>query len=141
MSEPDDTTLRELLTRYKRVAVVGFSKDPSKEAHSTPLLLTKLGYTVLPVNPTATEIAGLRVHPSLTAIPEDFDIVDIFRPSEAIPPIVDEALTDGRAKVIWMQRGIRNEAAAEKARQAGLVVIQDRCLKDETIRLIGGDLL
>ena len=134
---PDDATLKDLLTRYRRVAVVGFSKDPAKEAHSVPLILEQRGYHIIPVNPTATEIAGMRVHSSLTAVPEDYDIVDIFRPGEAVGPIVDEAIEHGKAKVIWMQLGITNEAAAAKARAAGLVVVQDRCMKRETTRLLG----
>ena len=137
MSNPDDATMRMILTKYRRVAVVGFSKDPSKEAHSIPLMLKARGFHIIPVNPTATEIAGMKVYPNLKAIPEDYDVVDIFRPSEAIPPIVDEVLEHGKAKVIWMQEGIANEAAAVKARNAGLLVVQDRCMKDEMIRLLG----
>jgi len=99
------------------------------------MYLKNAGYEIIPVNPTATEIAGMKVYGSLSEIPFDFDIVEIFRPSEAVPPIVDEALKT-KAKVIWMQLGISNEEAARKARMAGKIVIQDRCMMVEHMRLV-----
>ena len=134
----DDDKIRDILKRYKRVAVVGMSKDPLKDANRIPLYLRKEGYEVIPVNPTATEIVGMKAYPSLSAVPFDFDIVDIFRPSDAVPPIVDEAIKT-KAKVIWMQLGISNEKAAEKARAAGKIVIQNRCMMVEHIRLMKGE--
>jgi len=123
---------------YRRIAVVGMSKDPQKDAQRIPMYLKNAGFEIIPVNPTATEIAGMKVYGSLSEIPFDFDIVQIFRPSEAVPPIVDEALKT-KAKVIWMQLGIRNEDAARKARMAGKIVIQDRCMMIEHRRLIKPD--
>jgi predicted CoA-binding protein len=113
------------------------SKDPRKDAHNIPLYLRKEGYEIIPVNPTATEIAGMKAYTSLTEIPFDFDIVQIFRPSEAVPPFVDEALKT-KAKVIWMQLGIANEKAAEKARKADRIVVQNRCMMVEHMRLVRG---
>lgn len=111
------------------------SKNPEKEAHTVPIYLRDHGYEVIPVNPTATEIAGLKVYPNLTSVPGVYDIVDIFRPSEDVPPIVDEAIRAGKAKVIWMQLGIRNPEAAKRAEYAGLTVVQDRCMRTEHRRL------
>ena len=102
------------------------------------MYLRDAGYEIIPVNPTATEIAGMKAYRSLSEIPFDFDIVQIFRPSEAVPPIVDEALKT-RAKVIWMQLGISNEEAARKARMAGMIVIENRCMMVEHVRLIKGE--
>ncbi|MEK6912089.1 MAG: CoA-binding protein [Candidatus Thermoplasmatota archaeon] len=134
---PDDSVLREVLTKYRRIAVVGMSKNPEKEAHTVPKYLLQHGYDIIPVNPTATEILGLRAYPNLKSIPRDYDVVDLFRPSSDVPPFVDEAIEDGRAKVIWMQLGIQNDEAARKAEAAGLTVVQSRCLRTEHIRLVG----
>ena len=134
---PDDSVLRDILTKHKRIAVVGMSKNPEKEAHTVPKYLLQHGYDIIPVNPTATEILGLPAYPNLKSIPRDYDVVDLFRPSPDVPPFVDEAIEDGRAKVIWMQLGIRNDEAARKAEAAGLTVVQSRCLRTEHIRLVG----
>lgn len=134
----DDKELKATLGRYKRIAVVGMSKDPEKDAQRIPLYLKNVGYEIIPVNPTATEIAGMKAYKSLSEVPFDFDIVQIFRPSDAVPPIVDEALKT-KAKVIWMQLGISNEKAAQKARMAGRIVVQDRCMMVEHRRLIKAD--
>ncbi len=133
----NDEDIERILTAYKRIAVVGMSKDPQKDAHNIPIYLKKEGYEIIPVNPTATEIAGMKAYKSLSEIPFDFDIVQVFRPSEAVPPIVDEAIGT-KAKVIWMQLGISNEPAAEKARKAGKIVIQNRCMMVEHMRLVRG---
>ena len=133
---PDDSVLRDILTKYRRIAVVGMSKNPEKEAHTVPKYLLQHGYDIIPVNPTATEILGLRAYPNLKSIPRDYDVVDLFRPSSDVPPFVDEAIEDGRAKVIWMQLGIQNDEAARKAEAAGLTVVQSRCLRTEHIRLL-----
>lgn len=133
----DDSVLRDVLTKYRRIAVVGMSKNPEKEAHTVPKYLLQHGYDIIPVNPTATEILGLPAYANLKSIPRDYDVVDLFRPSPDVPPFVDEAIEDGRAKVIWMQLGIRNDEAARKAEAAGLTVVQSRCLRTEHIRLVG----
>ncbi|HLB68347.1 MAG TPA: CoA-binding protein [Thermoplasmata archaeon] len=132
-----DDVLREILSKYKRIAVVGMSKNPEKEAHTVPRYLLEHGYDITPVNPTATEILGKRAFPNLKSISREYDVVDLFRPSEEVPPFVDEAIEHGRAKVIWMQLGIRNEEAARKAEGAWLKVIQSRCMRTEHQRLIG----
>lgn len=128
MQDPD---LGAILRNHRTIAVVGFSKDPSKDAHTVPVYMKSKGYRVIPVNPTATEILGDRAYPNLSAVAEPYDIVNIFRPSDQVEPIVDEAIRAGKAKVIWMQLGISNEAAAEKARVAGLQVVMDRCMRTE----------
>ncbi|OGS50510.1 MAG: hypothetical protein A3K65_07080 [Euryarchaeota archaeon RBG_16_68_12] len=133
----DDSVLREILTRYKRVAVVGMSKNPEKDAHTVPKYLLGRGFDVIPVNPTATEILGRTAYPDLGSVPGGYDIVDVFRPSADVPAIVDEAIRDGRAKVIWTQLGIGNDAAARKAEAAGLTVVQGRCIRTEHLRLFG----
>jgi predicted CoA-binding protein len=133
----DDRLLREVLTRYKRVAVVGMSKNPEKEAHTVPRYLIERGYDVVPVNPTATEILGRKAYPDLTSVPGGYEIVDVFRPSADVPAVVDEAIRDGRGKVIWTQLGIWNDEAAKKAEKAGFVVIQARCIRTEHQRLFG----
>jgi len=122
---------REILLRYRTIAVVGCSKDPGKDAHTVPAYMQSKGYRIIPVNPTAAEILGEKAYPSLSAVPDSYDIVNIFRPSEQVGPIVDEAIRAGKAKVVWMQTGIVNDAAAAKARAAGMQVIMDRCLRTE----------
>jgi len=126
-----ERTTKEILTKYRTIAVVGCSKDPGKDAHTVPAYMQAHGYRIIPVNPTATEILGEKAYPNLAAVPDSYDLVDIFRPSDQLEPIVDEAIRAGKAKVIWMQLGIANEAAAAKARAAGLQVVMDRCLRTE----------
>lgn len=126
-----DMPTGEILSKYRTIAVVGCSKDPSKDAHTVPAYMQSQGYRIIPVNPTAAEILGEKAYPNLSAVPDAYDIVDIFRPSDQVEPIVDEAIRAGKAKVVWMQTGIINKAAAEKARAAGLVVVMDRCLRTE----------
>src|SRR3970040_719319 len=121
---PDDSVLRDILSKYRRIAVVGMSNNPEKEAHTVPKYLLQHGYDIIPVNPTATEILGLRAYPNQKPIPRDYDVGDLFRPSSDVPPFVDEAIEDGRAKVIWMQLGIQNDEAARKAGARGLTVVQ-----------------
>ena len=126
-----ERTTKEILTKYRTIAVVGCSKDPGKDAHTVPAYMQAHGYRIIPVNTTATEILGEKAYPNLAAVPDSYDLVDIFRPSDQLEPIVDEAIRAGKAKVIWMQLGIANEAAAAKARAAGLQVVMDRCLRTE----------
>ena len=119
---------RAILRNYKTIAVVGLSSNPEKPSHFVPRYLKDQGYTIIPVNPTAKgEILGQKVYAHLREIPRKVEIVEIFRPSKDVPPIVEEAIAIG-AKVIWMQEGIVNNAAAERARAAGLQVVMDRCM-------------
>ena len=133
----DDRLLRDILTRYKRIAVVGMSKNPEKEAHTVPKYMIERGYDVIPVNPTATEILGRKAYPDLRSVPGGYDIVDVFRPSADVPAVVDEAIKDGRGKVIWTQLGIWNDEAAKRSEKAGFLVIQSRCIRTEHLRLFG----
>jgi hypothetical protein len=124
----------EILTRYRNVAVVGLSSDPLKPSRKVAVYLAEHGYNVIPVNPKATEILGKKSYPSLSVVPEKVEIVDIFRRPEDVMPIVEEAIKVG-AKVVWMQEGIVNEAAAQKAREAGLQVVMDKCIRRELMKL------
>lgn len=134
--EPD---IRTLLTTTKTWAVVGCSPDPSRDSHRIAALLKHRGYTVIPVNPTAGEILGERCYPSIAEIPRDVvvDVVDVFRRSEAAGTHVDEAIARG-ARGVWLQLGVIDEAAAQRARDAGLVAVMDRCPAIELPRLVTG---
>ena len=126
----------ELIRDAKTIAVVGVSSRPDRASNEVAKYLIDAGYTVYLVNPTETEIFGMPVYDSVAEVPEPVDIVDIFRRPEDVPPVVADAIASG-AKAVWMQLGIVNEAAAQKARDAGVIVIQDRCLKVEHRRLFG----
>jgi len=127
-------TEAEILAKYRNVAVVGLSSDPLKPSRKVASYLAEHGYNVIPVNPKATEILGKKSYPSLSVVPEKVEIVDIFRRPEDMMPIVEEAIKVG-AKVVWMQEGIVNEAAAQKAREAGLQVVMDKCIRRELMKL------
>jgi predicted CoA-binding protein len=122
----------ELLTKTKTIAVVGLSSNPARPSHYVASYLEQHGYRIVPVNPKYTEVLGEICYPSLRQIPDGhkIDLVNIFRRSDAVPPIVEEAIRIG-AKGIWMQEGVVHSAAAERARQAGLWVVMDRCLMVE----------
>ncbi|MCX8125203.1 MAG: CoA-binding protein [Spirochaetes bacterium] len=134
----EDGEIKEILTRYKVVAIVGLSDDPTKDSNRVAQYLISNGYTVVPVNPTKETILGLKSYPNLTSIPFTVDIVDIFRKPADVPPVVDEAIAIG-AKVVWMQLGIAHNEAAKKAREAGLKVVQSKCIKMEHSRYFGTD--
>jgi hypothetical protein len=136
-SNPPDEVIRDLLTRYRRIALVGLSNRPDRPSYGVASYLQDAGYEITPVNPTIQETLGKRALPSLKEVPPPVEIVDVFRRAEDVPPVVDDAIAAG-AKVLWLQLGIVNEAAAERARQAGMTVVQDRCLKVEHGRLLGG---
>ncbi len=126
----------EAILNYKNIAVVGISDDPERPSHYVASFLESHGYNIIPVNPKLTEWEGKKCYPDLLSIPVKVDVVDIFRRSEAVPPIVDEAIAI-KAKAVWMQEGIVNEEAAAKARKAGIEVVMDRCMKTEYRRLKG----
>lgn len=132
----DDATLRDILTGVKTIAVVGWSPKPDRASHGVAAFLRRKGFRVIPVNPgQAGQDSGLgEVVRASLAEAGPVDMVDIFRRSEEVGPVVDEAIVTG-AKVIWMQLGVVNEAAAEKARAAGLRVVMDRCPAIEMPRL------
>ena len=131
-----DAKLKEILSSAKTIASVGLSSNQEKDSYWVVSYLMEQGYRVIPVNPTATEILGEKSYPNLSAIPEKVDIVQIFRRPEDVPPVVDEAIKIG-AKVVWMQEGISHEGAAQKAREAGLDVVMDACMRATHRRLIG----
>jgi predicted CoA-binding protein len=125
---PDVVT--DLLERYKTLAVVGLSSKPARPSHGVSQYMQEHGYRIIPVNPHETEVLGEKAFPSLDALPESPALVVIFRRPEFVPEIVESAIRRG-AKVIWMQEGVIHEAAAERARQAGLTVIQNHCILKE----------
>lgn len=132
----DDDGFRRILTETKTWAVVGCSPDPSRPSNEVASFLIERGYRVIPVHPTETEILGQRCYPDLASIPEQVDVVDLFRRSEQVGPHVEEAIAIG-AKVVWMQLGIVNEEAAARAHAAGIDVVMDHCPKIESERLLG----
>ncbi len=131
----DADGLRRVLG-YNRIAVVGASTSYGKAAHIVPAYLQRHGYHLSPVNPTAGEIFGERAFDSLADVTGPVDIVEIFRPSEEVLGIVEQALARDDVRAIWMQQGIRNEEAAREAEAAGIDVVQDRCMKAEHGRLV-----
>jgi len=133
----DINTLRRILSAYKRVAVVGLSADWSRPSYFAASYLLSHGFEIIPVNPKYDEILGQKCYPDLKSIQKPVDIVDLFQKAERVPPFVDDAIAIG-AKLIWMQLGIINTEAAQKARDAGLEVVMDRCMKIEYARLFGG---
>ena len=143
MSLTTDEVIQRIL-KSRTIAVVGLSKDPTRPSHDVARDLQSHGYRVVPINPTIDEVLGEKSYKSLLELPEELEreieVVDIFRRAEDVPPIVDQAIelhrNFGRPAVVWMQVGIINEAAAEKARGAGLEVVMDRCMKIEHSRLL-----
>ena len=123
-----------MLRETKTIATVGFSSSPHKPSHYVPRYLMEHGYKVVPVNPNAEEILGEKAYPLLEEVPGEVDMVQLFRPSDEVGPHVEQAIEMG-AKFLWMQLGIRNKEAAARARDAGLEVVQDRCLMVEHRRL------
>jgi predicted CoA-binding protein len=121
-----DDTIRHVLTAYRTWAVVGCSPDPVRDSHRIAALLQRRGFRVIPVNPGVEEVLGERAYASLADVPEPVDVVDIFRRSDQAGRHVDEAI-DAGAKAVWMQLGVIDLAAAERARAAGLHVVMDRC--------------
>lgn len=136
----DDQMLKDILLSAKTIASVGLSSNPEKESYWIVKYLKDQGYRIIPVNPTADEILGEKAYPDLESVPEKIDVVQVFRKPEDVPPVVDSAIQAG-AKVVWMQEGIVHEEAAQKARQAGLQVVMDACMRVTHRRLIGERLL
>ena len=131
---PPSEEVAELIRKGRTIAVVGLSDRSDRDSYRVAAYMQSQGYRIIPVNPLRKEILGEKCYPGLTAIPEAVDIVNIFRTVEAIPGIVEEAVKI-KAKAIWMQRGLAHNAAAAKARAAGLDVVQSRCLMVEHKRL------
>jgi predicted CoA-binding protein len=133
----DINTLRRILRESKVIAVVGLSADWFRPSYFAAKYMQEHGYRVIPVNPKYESILGEKCYRSLREIPDKVDIVDVFRKTQDVPPIADDAIAI-RAKVLWQQLGVRNESAAAKARAAGLDAVMDRCVKIEHGRLFGG---
>lgn len=127
---------RVILNTAKVIAVVGLSDDESKDSNMVARYLQKNGYKIIPVNPKYTEILGEKSYPDLRSIPEHVDIVDIFRKPDAIPEIVDQAISIN-SDTVWMQLGLIDNESAQKAEEAGLNVIMDKCIKVEHKKLLG----
>jgi uncharacterized protein len=129
--------IKEILENYRNIAVVGLSSQPRRPSYSVSQYMQNAGYRIIPVNPNETEVLGERAYASLDDVPEPLEIVDIFRRPEYVPDIVEAAIRR-RARVIWMQLGVANPAAAARARGAGLEVVMDRCILVEHMACCGG---
>jgi hypothetical protein len=127
-------SIKEILETYKTIAVVGLSSQRSRASHGVSDYMKNAGYRIIPVNPNETEVLGEKAYPTLDDVPMKFDIVDIFRRPEYVPDIVEAAIRCN-ARVIWMQLGVANEAAAARAREAGLEVVMDRCILQDHMAL------
>ena len=135
---PNDNILKELFRQSKVIAVVGLSKDETKPSYRVASYLKQQGYRVIPVNPTIDELLGEKSYPSLTDIPEQVDIIDVFRPSDAIPPIAAQAASMV-PRCLWLQLGITHPSAEEVAAKVPqMTLVMDRCLMVEHRRLMGG---
>jgi hypothetical protein len=117
----------EILRRFRRIAVVGISDRPERPSHEVARYLRDAGYTIVPVNPRLETVLGLECHADLASIPAPVEVVDVFRRSELVGPVVDAAIAVG-ARAVWLQDGVVDEAAAARARAAGLLVVMDRCM-------------
>ena len=124
------SSIDKILNETHNIAVVGFSRRPSRAGFYVPAYLQKQGYRIIPVNPYLDQALGETAYPDLLSIPDDVDLVLIFQRSENVPPFVDQAIEIG-AKSVWMQQGIANESAAAQARAAGLDVVQNACMMVE----------
>ncbi len=134
----DDATLAEMLRAVRTVATVGVSSSEDKPSYAIFRYLKAHGYNMIPVNPTAPTIQGTKSYPDLMSVPEKVEVVQVFRRPEEVPPVVEQAIQIG-AKVVWMQEGVINEAAAQRAEGAGLKVVMDRCMMKTHMRLLAAN--
>ena len=133
-SVPDSDAIAHLLQRAKTIAVVGLSNSPLRPSHGVSAYMQTQGYHIIPVNPEIEEALGERAYPSLKAVPDKIDIVNVFRRPEFVDEIVDQAI-ELKVPAIWMQESVINEKAAERARKAGIFVVMDQCiLKEHKVR-------
>lgn len=133
---PSDRAMRQILETAKTIAVVGLSDKADRDSYRVAKYLQDHGYRIIPVNPTVSEVLGEKSYASVTDIPGQVDIVDVFRKPEAVGPVVREAI-DAGAGTVWLQLGVVNHEAAEQAEAAGLQVVMDKCIKIEHARLLG----
>jgi hypothetical protein len=139
MDSLSQDAVKQILEKYRVIAVVGLSKEPGKDSHRVSAYLKQHGYHIIPVNPSADEVLGEKSYPSLLDIPPEIqktiEIVDVFRPAKDVPPIMEQAIQlkqkNGKPFVVWMQLGIANEEADDAGRRAGLIVVMDKCLMVE----------
>jgi uncharacterized protein len=127
--------VQEILKKYTTIAVVGLSSDPARASYEVTKYMQSAGYKIVPVNPNETEVLGEKSYARLEDVPEEIEIVNVFRRAEDVPPVVEGAIQIG-AKVVWMQLGIENAPAAERARAAGLIVVEDACVLVEHRRRV-----
>ena len=128
------STEEKVLNSSRTVAMVGLSSKPDRPSYRVASYLKKQGYNIIPVNPVEKEVLGRLSYPDLASVPGPVDVVDVFRRSEEVLPIVEEAIKIG-AKAVWMQEGVINKEAAARAREAGLMVVMDRCMRKEHMKL------
>ena len=133
---PNSRAMRQILETAKTIAVVGLSDKPDRDSYRVAKYLQDHGYRIIPVNPLVDEVLGEKSYAAVTDIPEQVDIVDVFRRSEATPPVAQEAI-DAGAGTLWLQLGIANDEAASMAEAAGLQVVMDSCIKVEHAHLLG----
>jgi len=133
---PPDEEIRGLLRRVRTIAVVGLSPRTNRPSHGVAAQMQRFGYRIIPVRPAVDAVLGEKAYASLREVPDKFDLVDVFRAPEYVDQIVEECIALG-APAIWLQEGVVNIPAAERARQAGLIVVMDRCVYREYLRLFG----
>ena len=131
---PSTEEIRTLLTRARTVAVVGLSPEPDRPSHKVASALQGFGFRIIPVHPMAREILGEKVYPDLASVPEQIDLADVFRAPEQVDEVIDACIAL-RVPAVWLQDGVINEPAAQRAREAGLTVIMDRCVYRDVARL------
>ena len=129
-------TTKEILQKYKKIAVVGLSSDPARASHGVSHYMQNSGYAITPVNPNEVNVLGEKAYASLDEVPDPIEIVDIFRRPEFVPEVVEAAIRR-KAKVIWMQLGVIHEEAAQRARAAGMEVVMDLCILQEHMKHFG----
>ena len=128
------STEEKILSTFRRVAMVGLSPKSERPSRKVAAYLREQGYKIIPVNPGEKEILGEPCYPDLASIPQHIEVVDIFRRPEEVPAVIEEAIKAG-AKAVWMQEGVINEEAAHRAREAGLLVVMDKCMRKEHLKL------
>ena len=132
----DDLALRELLGSAKNIAVVGLSSNPMRASFGVSRFLQRQGFHIIPVNPQETEVLGQRAYPTVKDVPEEIDIVNIFRRPARVPEVVADAIAKGGVRCIWMQEGVVSEEGAAQAEAAQIPVVMDRCILKELARLL-----
>jgi predicted CoA-binding protein len=132
---PSSDEIRAMLREVKTIAVLGLSDNPERPSYRVARAMQGFGYRIVPVRPAQTEVLGEKAYVNLADLPEPPDLVDVFRAPEHVPAIVDECIAKG-VKMLWLQEGVVSEAAAEKARAAGISVVMDRCIYKEYVALM-----